>query len=191
MKSKNWPSGFVRGCAAISLLGISAAAQTPPAKTPAIALIDPTDAVQWQNLTREVGWQVIAPPVAANTDPDQRALALKSAVEAAISAGTTDPARVYLAARGDASPLVFYTISRVPDLWAAGVAIGGSPKFAVDTNRIFTANFTNVPVLWISGEEGREEANKLKDAKLNLEWKPVTQAAGAAVVIEWLAAHHR
>ena len=42
---------------------------------------------------------------------------------------------------------MFYAISRMPDLWAAGAALGGSPKPAIDSNRIFTANFTNVKVM--------------------------------------------
>ena len=86
---------------------------------------------------------------------------------------------------------VFYTISRMPDLWAAGAALGGSPKAALDTNRIFAANFSNVPVLWISGDEAKPMAEKLMAAKLNLEWRPVTSGANATSVIQWLAAHKR
>src|ERR1035441_3093080 len=46
-------------------LGAQAAqTQPPPAqtKTPAVALFDADDAVQWRVWTREPGWQVIAPP---------------------------------------------------------------------------------------------------------------------------------
>jgi len=191
MTSKNWPNGFAVACAAISLLTGGLAAQTPAPKTPAIAVVDAADAVQWQNLTRELGWVVLSAEVPANTAPDARVLALAAKVEAAIKAGTVDPARIYLAGRGEASSLVFYTISRVPDLWAAGVAVGGSPKAAIDTGRIYAANFTNAPVLWVSGEEGKELAGKLKAAKLNLEWRPAASGGSAASVIEWLAAHQR
>ena len=101
--------------------------------------------MQWQNWTRELGWQVIAPAAAPGADIDTRVRALAAAVEAAIQNGSVDPARVYIAGRGDAAAAVFYAISRMPDLWAAGAALGGSPKAALDTNRIFAANFTHRP----------------------------------------------
>ena len=153
--------------------------------------MDSGDAVQWQSLTRDLGWRVITAEVPPNATPDQRVLGLVAQVEAAIKSGSVDPTRVYLAGRGDASALVFYAISRVPDLWAAGAAVGGSPKSAIDGGRIFAANFTNTPVLWVSGEEGKELADKLRAAKLNLEWRSVTSGGSASAVIEWLAAHKR
>jgi hypothetical protein len=79
----------------------------------------------------------------------------------------------------------------MPDLWAAGAALGGSPKPAIDSNRIFTANFTNVPVLWISGDDGKPMAEKLTAAKLNVEWRPATGGANAASLLQWLAKHKR
>ena len=189
MTSRNWPNEFVRACATISLiLCWPLAAQT---KVPAIALLDAADAVQWQNWTREAGWQVIAPAGAPATDIDSRVRALAAAVESAIQNGSVDPARVYIAGRGDAGAAVFYAISRVPDLWAAGAALGGSPKAAIDTNRIFAANFTNVPVLWISGDDSKPMVEKLAAAKLNLEWQPASGGANAATLLQWLAKHKR
>ncbi len=163
MTSRNWRNGFVRGCATISLLLCWPLAGQ--VKAPAVALIDAADAVQWQNWTRESGWQVITASAAQGADIDARVRALAAAVEAAIQNGSVDPARVYIGGRGDAAAAVFYAISRVPDLWAAGAALGGSPKAAIDTNRIFTANFTNVPVLWISGDDGKPLVEKLTAAK--------------------------
>ncbi|HEY1497301.1 MAG TPA: PDZ domain-containing protein [Candidatus Solibacter sp.] len=186
---KNWPNGFGRACATISLLLCPLAAQ--PSKAPAIALLDAADAVQWQNWTSELGWRVIVPEGAPSPNIDTRVQALVGAVQAAIRNGTVDPARVYIAGRGDAAAAVFYTISRVPDLWAAGAAIGGSPKPALDTNRVFAANFTNVPVMWISSSDAKPLADKLTAAKLNLEWQPVSGGANAAGVIQWLAQHKR
>ena len=189
MTSRNWPNEFVRACATISLILCgSLAAQT---KAPAIALLDAGDAVQWQNWTREAGWQVIAPAGAAGTDIDSRVRALATAVETAIQNGSVDPARVYIAGRGDAAAAVFYAISRTPDLWAAGAALGGSPKPAIDSNRIFTANFTNVPLLWISGDDGKPMMEKLTAAKLNVEWQPASGGASAASLLQWLAKHKR
>ena len=196
MISKNWPNEFVRACATISLLlGWPLAGQNkPPAaqtKTPAVALLDPSDTLQWQNWTREAGWQVIAAAGVPAPDIDSRLRALAAAVESAIRSGSADPARVYIAGRGDASAAVFYAISRVPDLWAAGAALGGSPKAALDSNRIFTANFSLVPVLWISGDDSKPMVEKLTAAKLNLEWQPASGGASAAGLIQWLAQHKR
>ena len=189
MTSRNWPNEFVRACATISLvLCWPLWAQT---KVPAIALLDAADAAQWQNWTREAGWQVIAAAGAPGTDIDSRVRALAAAVESAIQNGSVDPARVYIAGRGDASAAVFYAISRLPDLWAAGAALGGSPKAAIDSNRIFAANFTNVPVLWISGDEGKPMVEKLAAAKLNVEWQPASGGANAASLLQWLAKHKR
>ncbi|MCX6628581.1 MAG: hypothetical protein NTW28_13230 [Candidatus Solibacter sp.] len=186
---RNWPNEFGRACATISLLLCwPLAAQV---KTPAVALLDASDAVQWQNWTRQLGWQVIAPAGLPASDIDSRVRALATAVEAAIQSGSVDPARVYIAGRGDAGGAVFYAVSRVPDLWAAGAALGGSPKAAIDTNRVFTANFTNVPMLWISGEDAKPMVEKLTAAKLNLEWQPVSSGAGAEPLIQWLARHQR
>jgi predicted esterase len=189
MTSRNWPNEFVRACATISLiLCWPLGAQT---KVPAIALLDAADAVQWQNWAREAGWQVIAPAGAPGADIDSRVRALATAVESAIQNGSVDPARVYIAGRGDASAAVFYAISRIPDLWAAGAALGGSPKPAIDSNRIFTSNFTNVPVLWISGDDGKAMVEKLTAAKLNVEWKPAAGGANAVSLLQWLAQHKR
>jgi predicted esterase len=192
MKSRSWSRKSVLVCGVISLLARgAAAAQATPAKSPAIVLVEGADAAQWQTWTKDLGWQVIAPAAAAaNANIDVRVQALASAVEAAIRNAGVDAARVYLAGRGSAAAVVFYAICRVPDLWAAGIALGGSPKPAVDTNRLFAANFTNAPVLWI-GESGDQAlAEKLKSAGLNLEWRLASSTTNGDV-FEWLARHQR
>ncbi len=138
---------------------------------PAIALPDPRDATQWRKWAAEVGWQIIAPNIDQQANADARATELSDAVRAAIHDATADPAHIYLAGRGDDAALVFYIVSRVPDLWAGGLALGGSPKPALAAGRIFTANFTNVPVLWISDAPGDAElASRLRSSGLNIEW---------------------
>src|ERR1035441_7171902 len=189
MTSKNWPNEFVRVCATISLLLCwPLGAQTTQTKTPAIALLDGDD---WQSWTREPGWHVIGPRGAPGADLDSRVRALAAAVRDAIRTGTVDPARVYIAGRGDAVAEVFYAISRVPDLWAAGAVLGGSPKRALDSNHIFAANFTLVPVLWIAGADSKPMVEKLTAANLNLEWRPGSAGANEATLVQWLAPHRR
>jgi predicted esterase len=194
MTSKNWLNGFAGACATISLLLCPVFAQEKAAQektAPAIALIDAADAVQWQNWTRELGWRVISAESAPNANIDARVQALAAAVEAAIKNGSVDSSHVYVAGRGDGAAAVFYTIARMPDLWAAGVALGGSPKAALDTNRVFAANFTNVPVLWIAGDDAKPMVDKLTAGKLNVEWKSAAAGANAAGMFEWLAQHKR
>jgi hypothetical protein len=199
MTSRNWPNEFVRACATISLLlGWPLGAQTAPTqptatptKTPAVALLDADDAVRWRVWTRAPGWQVIVPPGDPAPDIDSRVRALAAAVGSAIQSGSVDPAQVYIAGRGDAVASVFYAISRMPDLWAAGVALGGSPKPAIDSNRIFAANFTLVPLLWIAGDDSRPMVEKLTAARLNLEWQTASGSFNTEALIQWLARHKR
>jgi len=194
MISKNWFGKSVRACGTISLLAcgwITAQAQPQAqAKTPAIALIDAADAPQWQTWAQAVGWRVVTFS-GAPANIDLRVEALAAAVQDAIQNSGVDAGHVYLAGRGDAAAAVFYTISRVPDLWAAAVALGGSPQAAIDTGRIFTANFTNVPVLWVSaGANDEAFARQLKSAGLNVEWRGAAGVSNGAI-FEWLASHRR
>lgn len=159
---------------------------------PALALVDAEDAAHWQAVAREAGWQTIVPGGAATDPIDTRVLALAAAVRSAIQDGGVDPARVYVAGRGGrAAAAVFYTISRVPDLFAAGLAIGGSPEGALVTGRVYAVNFTNAPVLWVSGGDADEAtAKKLKDAGMWLEWRPASGTTNGDA-FAWLAARVR
>jgi predicted esterase len=199
---RNWSRKSALVCGTISLLAVSSAraqgdlpepAAAAPPKTPAIALLDAADAPQWQAWVGGLGWKVIAPPAATAqaTGIDARVQALDAAVGGAIRDAGVDPGRVYLAGRGASTASVFYAISRIPDRWAAAVALGGSPEAAVTTGRVFAANFTNVPVLWIGpGADEPELAGKLKKAGVNLEWRSSAGISNAAV-FEWLARHRR
>ncbi len=158
------------------------------AAPPALALVDAADAAQWQAVVKDAGWRVITGAPADN--PDARVQALAAAVGQAIHDGA-DPARIYLAGRGAATAAVFYTISRVPDLWAGAIAIEGSPEPAVETGRIFAANFAAVPLLWASQAAGDQElAGKLKSMGMNLEWRSSTGLSDRAV-LDWLAQYRR
>jgi predicted esterase len=193
MTLKNWSRRFARACGTISLLACGAlAAQTasPLGQSPAIALLDAGDAAQWQTWAKARGWRVIVPAAPANQGIDARVEAAAAAVQEAIRNSGVDPARVYLAGRGGEAAAVFYAAARAPDLWAAALALGGSPQPAIDSGRIFTANLTNTPILWVGTAADQAAADKLRAAGINLEWRPAAgQAIGA--VFDWLAAHTR
>ena len=125
---------------------------------------------------------VISAPVAKDANPDARVQALAAAVEDAIKSGAADRAHLYVAGRGEGAAAVFYAISRLPDVWAAGLAIGGSPQPAIETDRLFTANFTNTPVLWVQ-PNGESAARQLRSDGLNLEWRSPTGMTNAALTM--------
>jgi hypothetical protein len=183
MKLRSWLRRSVPACATISLLAGSCLASTP-----ALALVDAADATQWQAVVKDAAWRIIT--AGGSDNPDARVEGLAAAVEQAIQNGA-DPARIYLVGRGAAAAAVFYTISRVPDLWAAAIAIDGSPEPAMETGRIFAANFTMVPLLWASQAAGDQGlAANLKNMGMNLEWRSTAGLSDRAV-LEWLAQHRR
>ncbi|HLI82787.1 MAG TPA: hypothetical protein VKV17_02660 [Bryobacteraceae bacterium] len=188
---RNWRTRSARACVTISLLAAAAAA----APQPAIVLIDAGDKAQWQSwisgLPADSGWQIIAPAASANTPIDERVEAIEAAAREAVKSGSADPLRLYLAGRNEAAAAVFYTISRAPDLWAAGVALGSSPEPAIDTGRIYSGNFALVPVLWAGkGDADRALAGKLAGQGLKIEWRSGDKLSVAGL-FEWLGSHAR
>ncbi|MGD0498437.1 MAG: hypothetical protein ABSC23_08370 [Bryobacteraceae bacterium] len=191
--------GFVDAWCAISLLACATLAAQPPAgapgaqpraKAPVLALLDPADAPQW-NWVKDLGWKVVTPAAGAEANADARVLALAAAVQDAISNAGVDPARVYLAGRGAASAAVFYAVSRMPDLWAAAIAVGGSPQPAIDGGRIYAGNFHITPILWVGvTPQDQALAEKLKAAGMNLEWR-LASGLKAADASQWLAGRTR
>ncbi len=150
------------------------------------------DAKVWQAACQERGWQFLMPESeGARKSADERTKALAAAVEDAEKRLPVDPGRVYLGAQGAAVSMLFYVAGRMPDLWAAAVAVGGSPRAAIDSNRLFAANTTNLPVLWLFANKEEEPlGKKLQSAGFNLEWRELADAK-PATIFEWLSAHQR
>lgn len=105
-----------------------------------------------------------------------------------------DRTRVYLVGEGSLASHVFYVASRAPHLMAAGLAVGGDPKRAVDSNRLFGANTTLCPVLWLVETPGspliERDRKRLQAAGYDFEVQPLGQLSldGA---LEWLDKHRR
>jgi hypothetical protein len=171
------------------LMARGAAAQTP--KSPLLVLLG-GDTKTWQAACAERGWQFLEPPAdSAGKSADQRIKALAAAVEDTGKRLPVDANRVYLAAQGASVSTLFYVAARMPDLWAAAAAIGGSPRAAIDSNRLFAANTGNLPVLWLFANKDEQPLGKtLQKAGFNLEWRELS-AARPAEIFEWLAAHQR
>ena len=171
------------------LLVRPAAAQAP--KTALLVLLG-GDSKIWQAACQERGWQFLeAGSNSSGKSVDQRIKSLAAEVEEAEKRLPVDPNRVYLAAQGGSVSTLFYVAARMPDLWAAAVAAGGSPRAAIDSNRLFAANTTNLPVLWLFANKDEEPlGKKLQSSGFNLEWREPA-AAKPSEIFEWLAAHQR
>jgi hypothetical protein len=191
---RSWRTESGLACVTISLLAVLPAAGASAGK-PTIVLIDPEDRPQWQtwlaSLPTGSGWQIVTPNISPNTPIDPRVQAVEAAAREAVKNGSADPSHLYLAGRNEAAAAVFYTISRVPDLWASAVALGSSPQPAIDTGRIYGANFTLVPVLWVSSGPGdRELAARLGEQGLKIEWRSGEKFSVGAL-FAWLGIHAR
>src|ERR1035438_2584017 len=102
MTSKNWSSAYAPACATINsksgagasacqsrfpalialFFAVAAPLAAPP--QPAIALIDSSDAAQWQTFTRDANWQILSAASPADANIDTRVQNLAAAVEAGI-----------------------------------------------------------------------------------------------------------
>ena len=107
----------------------------------------------------------------------------------AIHGDAVDPARVYLLGTAPEAAAIFYLASRWPEPWAAAVALGGTPRPAIDTNRLFGINTRLVPVLWITGKNAEAAVllEKLKSAEFNVEAR---ESATPQEIFSWLAGRH-
>jgi predicted esterase len=163
----------------------------PPAKAPLLVLLG-GDTKTWQAWCQQRGWQFLeAWSQSPEKNFDLRVKELAGKVDDALKRLPVDENRVYLAGQGDGASAVFYVANRIPDMWAAAVAAGGSPRAAIDSNRVYAANTTNLPVLWLFGEKSEEPlGQRLKSAGFNLEWRE-QPAAKPAEIFDWLAAHQR
>lgn len=172
---------------------LAAALATPAAgaEVPIVVLLD-GDAKLWEQWSTAAGWRFLAPWANMQDAPlDERILALEKRLAEERSRAPFDPYRVYLAGQGPGAAAVFYVASRVPDLWAAAVALGGTARPAMDSNRLFGANTTNLPVLWISGNKEDEPlARRMQQAGYNLDFR-LEETADANMIFQWLAARRR
>jgi len=147
----------------------------PQAEPPAPqAVVLGTEAKAFEEAAARAGWSVLRLPEAGPND------ATAKAARSAVKGG---PA--YLVGVGAAAAAVFYLAARVPDLWAAALAIEGSPKAAIDTGRLFADNTQLTPVLWVTSSE---EAPAMPGYHLERR-TPAEVTAGQA--LEWLARHRR
>jgi hypothetical protein len=143
---------------------------------------------KWQPMAAARRWNLVMPFIAGVSDQAVKAL------EAVLADATkrlpeVDRNRVYLVGQGASASEVFYTLSRRPDLWAAGLAIQGSPAQAINSFRLFGSNTKEAPLLWIApAAEADMFRKKLSAVEFNFETRP---EANVDQVFDWLAKHRR
>jgi hypothetical protein len=142
---------------------------------------------QWQQLSAAAGWQAIVPSV--STGSDGGVLALSAIVADAVKKLNADASATFLVGPGASASDVFYAVSRTPYLWAAAIAIQGTPNPAIQTNHLYAANVTNVPLLWVAPPAGAAVARqKLTAIDFPME---VRGDIKPQELFEWLAKHRR
>ena len=149
---------------------------------------------RWEPAVSSHGWSLLAPTTADMLAPADTALrALEATLEKVQARLAPDRQRIYLVGEGAGASAVFYFASRRPDLWAAAAAVGGNPRSAIETNRLFAANTLHVPVLWLPPEQDRLAESlraRLLQAGYNLA-KPTRVPLSQAELLTWLAQHTR
>jgi len=147
----------------------------------------------WSEALAGRGWILVTPVVEAPPASDAAVRAVEEALDQAIRRGDADRERTYLIGEGQGASAVFYLAARRPDLWAAAVAVGGNPRAAVQSNRLFAANTRLVPVLWVADPQDATAATmeaQLRQAGYNLVRREAVQIAPAEI-LDWLAARRR
>ncbi|MCW5964186.1 MAG: hypothetical protein KIT83_09110 [Bryobacterales bacterium] len=149
---------------------------------------------QWEPVVAARGWHLVLPwtegRFAFHSEEGMRSVRL--ILEDFLRQHRVDRRRIYLAGHGDGAPGVFSSISRMPDVWSAALAIGGDANLAIGTNRIYAGNAAEIPLRWLY-EENREPV--LRGAIRRMEFAGLRgrfEAANefrAEQAIEWLRQH--
>lgn len=145
---------------------------------------------RWRPLASARRWT--AAVLRADVLPSDAAVELtERALQSLLRHSRADAERVYLVGEGAGATAAFYVISRRPDLWAAAAALGGNPRAAIETNRLFAANTSLVPILWLprAGDPLAPELRaRLASAGFRLADAPKAEMT-AGELLDWLGEH--
>ena len=174
---------------------VSVAAALAQEAPPLVVLLG-GDRAPWQAAVAERGWR-LAPPLAGNTAPlwtDAGAQSVETLVMEARKQAPADPGGAFLIGIGDGATAAFFLASRLPDLWRGVLAIEGTPKPAIESNRFFAGNPRLVPIRWVMRPESQKNlepfGQRLRAAGVNIE---IVSPAGVTMgqTLDWLAAQQR
>lgn len=145
---------------------------------------------RWRGSAEARGWICRLPAVKADALMSDRT---DKILQEALESAAADPERTYLIGEGLGASAVFYWAARRPDWWAAAVAIGGSPRPAIETNRLFAANTQLLPVLWVRRAQdpvAAALASRLREFGYKLVDPPKSELMPGEV-LDWLTAQRR
>ena len=147
---------------------------------------------RWRPAAAQAGWSLAVwrGTVACS---DATVLAIEQALGQLLTESKADQQRVYLVGEGAGASAVFYIASRRPDLWAAAAALGGNPRVAIETNRLFAANTALTPVLWLPRENdplAASMARRLREAGYHLADPPKEQMT-LSDLLAWLGSRRK
>ncbi len=155
---------------------------------PASIEAPPAEWTYWRQIAAARQWHLILPVIHGAADTVVKAL--DALVEHIRKQHSLEKAPVYLTGAGASVGMVFYAAARAPHPWAAALAVGGTPKPAVDSDRLFGANTSNLEVGWAVSAEEKAATNSLRHRLQTggynlalLEAPTIDQALG------WLAGH--
>ncbi|MCS7023897.1 MAG: hypothetical protein NZV14_03800 [Bryobacteraceae bacterium] len=142
----------------------------------------------WTQIAATRKWNLFAPTAGLSGDAGLKQL--ESWLSELRTTHKLEQAPCYLVGAGAAAAGVFYAAARIPHLWTAAVAISGSPKPAIDSDRIFAANTGNVPVAWAVTPEERQSSDALRAKMLAAGYNlTVLESATIEQVLDFLARH--
>lgn len=178
------------------LLGVSLLGQTAPpyqfaageAKAPLLVVLPSADAAKefaaWKEAGASRKWNVLMPQLSSYFDPGIQALE-KILTQVKQEKGL-EGVPVYVVG----GPAVFYVASRAPYLWSAALALGGSPKPAIDTDRVYAGNTALVPVGWALSSEERPAVEKQRQKLITSGYNvTVLETPTFGKALEFLARH--
>jgi dienelactone hydrolase len=139
---------------------------------------------------RIAGWEALRVQAGPN---DAGVGALEAAIQAARHDRPSDPLRTYLVGQGEGAATVFYAVSRRPELWAAALALGGTPKPAIDSGRLYGANTELAPLLWVTpaGDGALVEPLRARLAAAHFNLEPAPAGITIEQAFQWLGSHTR
>lgn len=172
----------------------------PPAAAPLLVVLPeaPPEGKQpgmaewerWSGEAKARGWRLFIPLINASSDPGLQVL--EAMIQGFSKAMPADPERVYAAGTGLNVPAILYAVSRMPHLFTAAALLDGSPKPAMDSDRLYAGNTQLVPVFWSVAEAARPAIEPLRQklvaAGLNLQFQT---GAGPAAAAEFLGKQRR
>lgn len=143
----------------------------------------------WKQITSTNQWHLLMPQTPLAGDPGIKAIEAMS--EDLRKRASLEKSPLYLVGGGALTPMVIYAVARAPYLFTSALAIGGSAKPAIDTDRIFAMNTNLTPVIWAMTAEERADnsasTNKLISGGYNVK---ILEAPTIQKALEELAKHH-